>query len=341
MFHHLLVPLDGSSRAELALPIAARLARALGATLTILRVVPPSEDLIWQAVGPLHDAARVREDEWVHAEAYLQRITASKMLEGLQVVPIVTGGNAAQRILIEAQAKPTDLIILCSHGEAGFKRWRYGSVSLKVVRQSSVPVLLLRPVADGMVALTHALPQQVRVLVPLDGSHLAEEALAPALALTEALSAPQAGWLHLIGIVPLFTPELTTPGKIKAAVEAGQEYLASVQRRLLEQTTAAHSNVTIASSVAMREDVAHALVELAEIGDSMEQREGLPAFDVIAMATHGRSGLAHWVMGSVTERVLDGSRLPMLIVRPQQAAASRPAKREEREPDLVSWPGLL
>lgn len=344
MFHHLLVPLDGSSRAELALPVAARLARTLGATLTLLRAVPPPEDLVWQSIGPLYDASRVLEHEWTQAEAYVQRVAASELLEGLQVVPMVTGGNAAQRILIEAQRKSTDLIIMCCHGETGFKRWASGSVSLKVVRQSSVPVLLLRPAVEGMVALPHILPQQVRVLVPLDGSPLAEEALAPALALTQALSAPQAGWLQLRGIVPLFTPELTTPDKIEAAMEAGQTYLASVEHRLLEQVAAANANVTIASSVAMRQDVAHALVELAEVGDGGEQREGLPASDLIAIATHGRSGLAHWAMGSVTERVLDATRLPMLIVRPQQAAASRPAKREkreEREPEMVSWPGLL
>jgi nucleotide-binding universal stress UspA family protein len=341
MFHDLLVPLDGSTRAELALPVAARLARATGATLTLLRVVPPLDDLIWQSIGPLRDVSKVHEQEQAHADVYMQQIAACEMLVGLHVIPLVAQGDAAQRILAEAQAKPTDLIIMCSHGETGFKRWAIGSVSLKVARQSPIPLLLLRPAADKAATLTQTLPQQIRILVPLDGSQLAEEALAPALALTEALSAPEPGWLHLIGIIPLFTPELTTPHKVQAAVEAGQEYLASVEYRLQQQAEKADIHLTVSASVTLRQDVPYALAELAEVGDGLGQREGLPGCDVIAMATHGRSGLAHWALGSVTERVMDATRLPMLIVRPQQAAASKPAARKERDPEMVSWPGLL
>ncbi len=337
MFHQLLVPLDGYTRAEQALPVVARLARATGATLTLLRAVPPPEELARLSIRPLHDVSKAHEQEQAHANAYVQRVAAAEMLSDLHVVQMVTEGNATQCILAEAQTRQADLIVMCSHGETGLKRPTPGSVSLRVARQSSVPLLLLRPATDEAVTL----PQQVRIMVSLDGSRLAEEALAPALALTEALSAPEPGWLHLIGVIPLFTPDLTTPDSMQAAAEAGQEYLASVERRLQQQAEEADVHLRVSVSVAFRQDVPYALADLAETGDGLGQREGLPGCDVIAMATHGHSGIAHWAMGSVTERVMNATHLPMLIVRPQQAAVSKPAEQKDGDPDIVSWPGLL
>jgi len=326
MFHQLLVPLDGSASSELALPVAARVAHATGATLTLLRAVPPPEDLAWRSIGPLQDVSKAYEQEQAHANAYVQQVAAAEMLSGLHVVQMVTEGNATQRILAEAQTRQADLIVMCSHGETGLKRWAPGSVSLRVARQSPVPLLLLRPAVDEVVTLTHPLPQQVRIQVSLDGSRLAEEALAPALALTEALSAPEPGWLHLIRVIPLLTPDLTTPDEVQAAAQAGQDYLTSVEHRLQQQAEEAEVHLTVSASVVVRQDVPYALADLAETGDGLGQREGLPGCDVMAMATHGRSGLAHWAMGSVTERVMNATRLPMLIVRPQQAAVSNPAE---------------
>jgi nucleotide-binding universal stress UspA family protein len=329
MFHQLLVPLDGSASSELALPVSARLARAMGATLTLLRVVPAPEDLAWRSVGPLQDVSEAHEQEQAHANTYMQRVAAAEMLSGLHVVQMVTEGNATQRILAEAQTRQADLIVMCSHGETGLKRRVLESVSMRVARQSPVPLLLLRPAVDEVVTLAHPLPQQVRIQVSLDGSRLAEEALAPALALTEALSAPEPGWLHLIGVIPFLTPELTTADKVQAAAEAGQDYLASVEHRLQQQAEEADVHLTVSASVVLRQDVQdvpYALADLAEAGDGLGQREGLPGCDIMAMATHGRGGLAQWAMGSVTERVMNATRLPLLIVRPQQAAVSNPAE---------------
>lgn len=342
MFHHLLVPLDGSPRAELALPVAARIAHATGATLTLLRVVSLPRDMVWQSMGgPFINISEVFQQEQARADEYVQHIAALAMLEDLHVEAMAIEGNVSQRILTEAQTNQADLIVMCSRGETGLKRWAYGSVSLQVVRQSSIPVLLLHPEADEKVALMHTLPQRVRVLVPLDGSAFAEEALAPAMALIESLSAPEQGWLHLTGVVPLFTTEMMIPDKVHDAMKTGQEYLAMVERRLLRQAANTNAHLTVTTSVALHQDVAHALVDLAEVGTGLPERADGPGCDIVAMATHGRSGLAHWVMGSVTERVMDGTRLPLLIVRPQQAAVAVPAKHKERELDTASWAGLL
>lgn len=340
MFRHIVVPLDGSMHAEQALPIAARLARAMGASLTLLRAVPLAQDLVWQSMGPMPDIASALEEEEKRASTYLEHVATFDLLKDIPVTTVVTEGTAAGRILAEEQDRDADLIVMCSHGETGMKRWMLGSVSLNVVRHTTVPVLLLRPTGEGTLTTARELPAQVRLLVPFDGSLMSEAALEPALVLTQALSAPQAGWLHLMGVVSLQTTKFMTAETQQAAVDAAKDYLVSVEERLRKQT--AGTPLTVTSSVVIHSDVAEALVEAAEVGSNLEPREGAQGCDMIAMSTHGRSGLAHWVMGSVTERVLDATRLPLLIVRPATPAATRDESESMREePHLSSWPGLL
>jgi nucleotide-binding universal stress UspA family protein len=100
------------------------------------------------------------------------------------------------------------------------------------------------------------------------------------------------------------------------AVEHAKTYLAAVQERV--QGTFKDLKLSITWSVARNADVADAIIGMAEHGEEGKGMERLGGCDLIAMATHGRGGLQRWVMGSVTERVLGATRLPMLIVRPQQ-----------------------
>jgi nucleotide-binding universal stress UspA family protein len=221
----------------------------------------------------------------------------------------------------------------------------FGSVALHVARHSAVPVLMLRPGTNGHVTLPQT-TGQVRIMVPLDGSALAEEILPPAIALTKALSAPLPGALHLASIIPFFTAE--TPDELDQVVQAAQEYLASIEQRLLQAEETAHLSIT--SSVTVLADVAHALVELAETGKGMEMVKDFTGCALIAMATHGRSGILHWMMGSVTERVLASTTLPMLLVRPQEIRVKQRKTLDERnadkasisdETEFPSWVGLL
>lgn len=164
----------------------------------------------------------------------------------------------------------------------------------------------------------------MRVLVPLDGSVLAEAAVGPAATLVSVLVPLEQGIVHLVQVVrlPLAELEASTPTSPEAkAREAAlweeQAYLSRTAENL-RKGPLAHLQVTW-SAIADR-DVAGALVDLALSGQTSQGSGSTDSFDLIAMATHGRGGLQRLVMGSVTERVLSASKLPLLVMRPKEVA---------------------
>lgn len=314
MMQSIVVPLDGSALAWQAVPVAARIARASGCTLHLVRVVVLPLDAVWLGANPAQRFASIEHEAFAEATSYLEQLTRSKELQGLRVTTHVLRNNPAAEILAVAQQQHATLIVLCSHGETGLKRWILGSVALKVARQSSVPVLILRPEAVGTTASLTSPAHPVRVLVPLDGSLIAEEALEPAITLTQSLSAPAPGALHLTSVLPFYQAE-----DHMLLVKTVQNYLASVERRL--QQCMGKEGLLLTSSLLLHVDVAFALIELAETGKGAEYIPNFTGCDVIAMASHGWGSVQRWMLGSITERVLTATKLPLLIVRSQQTVA--------------------
>jgi nucleotide-binding universal stress UspA family protein len=319
MFHRILVPLDGSSRAEQALPVAARLARTSGATLTVLRVVTTSIDIDMHPVQLSGHVGLSLDAEVAQANEYLAQVASSDDLKGIDIRTEALSGTPASIILLFAKLQHVDLIVMCSHGFTGFKRWWLGNVAQHVARHSTAPVLVLHEGFPMPTALYEEIPRPVRVLVALDGSSLAETALAPAAFLSATLSAPAHGALHLVRVLPLREleeenlDEMTLAARRQAEADVAAP-LNTVKQRLREGDLA-RLNLTATSSVVVHSDVAHTLIHVAEHGEFFEDREGSPGCDVIAMSTHGRSGPQRWVLGSITERMLGATRLPLLIVR--------------------------
>ena len=139
MFRHLLVPLDGSSRAEQVLPVVARLARASQGTVTLLRVVDLTHDAITYGMGAAYISQGIIEDELSAARSYLEQWRHDPSLAGTVVQTRVVSGNPAAAIIAQADEPPIDLVILSSHGYTGMKRWLLGSVAEKVARHALVP----------------------------------------------------------------------------------------------------------------------------------------------------------------------------------------------------------
>lgn len=309
MFHYVLVPLDGSSRAERALPVAARLAHATSSSLLLVRVVSPPIDYSGGLTPVPLMNEQVIESEMNTAADYLTAVAARPPVAGIETTTEVLFGVPAQQLSEAARTHGSDLIVLCSHGRTGLARWTLGSVAHTLAHQSTVPVLVLREAET----LAHIETEQsFRTLVPLDGSALAEAALAPAQALTEALIAPERGILHLVQIVKAFPSTEKEGGASELNEEAcrqARSYLATVAERV--EASMPGRRLSVTSSVECASDVAGALLNGAE-----QERTG--GCDLIAISTHGRGGLERWVMGSVTERLLNASRLPILIVRPRQ-----------------------
>ncbi len=279
MFERIVIPLDGSATAERVLSQAARLLRRHDSEILLVRAVfvPPSLARI--------DTAKLQAAEVKAAEDYLEETSERLRLQGIRAKTKIVNGPAADAILDAAHAEKGTLIALATHGRTGLGRWMLGSVAEKIVRASDLPVLLLhsfRPESKGPpVPVGDGLTPFRRIVVPMDGSRNAE-AILPA---AEQFASLFESEVLIVHVAPAGEPE------------AGPE---------LEATVARLSKAGLkAKSLRLEGDPAGRILDAAESESA----------DLIAMTTHGRSGVSRWILGSVTERVLRASTIPLLIVR--------------------------
>jgi nucleotide-binding universal stress UspA family protein len=319
MLKRVLVPLDGSARAEQALPVAARLAQSVGGTVVLLRVVTiPNEFVAYVTLEPIATQSVINAT-LEEARTYLQSLADSDSLQGVHTETEVLLGQAAATILSVVDSHLIDLVVLCSHGYTGMTRWILGSVAEKVSQLAPVPVLVLRE--DGPLPVP-PLPQEggpLRGLIPLDGSVRAQAAIIPAAQLIAALSAPAQGALHLTRVVALPLAAQFIQNEREAILQQAKQYLNSLADQMREglfASSLADLKLSITWSVTVDPDIAARIIRVAEQGEEAEGTGVFGTSQVIAMATHGYSGLQRWLMGSITQRVLHGSKLPLLIVRP-------------------------
>jgi nucleotide-binding universal stress UspA family protein len=326
VFQRILVPLDGSERAEQAIPVAVSIARATHGSVILMQVAPRPGELYLLSVEPVdvaEDVMVAKRDEIKH---YLTQLATSEALDGVGAFTQVVDGAPAEAILAVARSQDADLIVMCSHGHTGFKRWVLGSVTQKVAWHSTIPVLVLRESGDHkLTSLSQNVGHPMRALVALDGTPFTESVVMPAAQLVAACSAPARGELHLIHLVKL--PEekdamayqwLGIGNDLKqASLHNADRYLKSVKERLILEIPAELA-VDITWSVEVCKDVAESLLKIA-------QGEGTGTHtpsDLIALTTHGGSGLYRWMKGSVAERVLNSTTMPLLIVHPQRLSLS-------------------
>lgn len=319
MLKRILVPLDGSPQAERALPLAAHLAKSAHATLLLVRAL----NLLYETgayMVRMANASLINEEalkEEMGIRWYLNGVKRSSLLSGIEVKAVVPFGMAADCILDVARDERADLVVMNSHGYTGLMRWTLGSVAQKVARYSPVPVLVLREGNGQTVVLDERAGKRVDALVALDGSLFAEASIMPAAQLVAALSAPAQGALHLARVVKVPSAEVMmayqrTEINIDLedyAFEEAKHYLRDVTTRFTRDCE--QLGVEVTWSVRRGRDVADTLVNATEL-DS-----GAGPYHLIVMTTHGLSGLQRWIVGSVTEHVLSGTRAPVLVVRPQ------------------------
>jgi nucleotide-binding universal stress UspA family protein len=325
MSTRILVPLDGSARAESALPVAARIARASGAALVQVQVA--TIPAILDSAAPVSCNAEVLAQVIDEAGDYLKTVAQERALSGVRVLTVALYGAVAQTILAVASTYQCDLIVMTSRGRTGARRWLLGSVAHKVVRSSPVPVLVLQE--RGFIPPGNR-PDggPVRALVTLDGSVPAKAALEPAARLVTALAFPGRGTLHLLRVVktlPIDGQKLSAEEVERLQDEAmrkARSYVRAVARHL-QVSRHDPPPLSITWSVASGDDIAQAIIDAAENGRDAKGAGPPGRCDLIAMATHGRSGPQRGVLGSVTERVLSAARLPLLIARPSEMDARR------------------
>ncbi len=296
----IMVPLDGSSLAERALPCARMLARGLGAELALFRAIalPPDFEEILRVVDlePERPLAQLAAE----ADDYLCRVGSRLEEDGLCVQKVVQLGRAAEAIVDYAEKVGIQLIVMATHGYGGVSRWMHGSVAERVLQSASVPVLIVCS-AEGERFASHEPLACRRILVTLDGSPVAEQALLPATAIARALAAEMV--LLRVPIAQVsgsLTGEWYVPleGTFDTANHIAEAYLERVAERLRTD------GIKVSTAIRMGA-VANVIVEYAEANH----------IDLIAMCTHGRTGLARWALGSVADRVLRARCLPLLLVR--------------------------
>jgi nucleotide-binding universal stress UspA family protein len=228
----------------------------------------------------------------------------------------VISGYPAEEILRYAEEKEVDLILMATHGRSGVRRWVLGSVADKVLHSAAVPVLLIRAGMPRDAAYEKW--SGARMLVPLDGSELAELVLPH----VEALAGPQCGAeaeVILVGICePLVLPPAMTPETSVNWGGAADEYMAKSKKSADKYLSRVQKGLTDAGLKVTLEvlegDPATEIIEYA----------GKRQVNLIVMATHGRSGLGRWAYGSVAQKVLHGGSSPILLVRPPAAPSITP-----------------
>ena len=300
MYDKILVPLDGSKAAEYALPYARCVSRGLQLPIELFAVVDTVEMARKLSAAEGLFLNSLIEDQTGRLEHYLEG--TAKNFPGGSVRCKVERGDAADGI-IEAAADPRTLIAMATHGRSGLNRWLVGSVAEKILRGAANPLLLVRagdtPISWNMAAFKS-------VLVSLDGSELAESVLPIAAELAKNLD------LEIV--------LLRVYGMPHAVQSAGEGFFDNT-----------HLDVFITSlkneSLEYLEGKMAALRKTGVKSIRTLVRQGLAADEIIscvretpnsllAMCSHGRSGVKRWVLGSVTETVVRHSTNPVLVVRP-------------------------
>lgn len=304
MFQRILVPLDGSAHAELAIPAAARIAQAFAGTIVMLYVIAPGarpEHVKGAAVYPRGET----EEQQTEATVYLRKLVASEQLASIASEVHITAGALAPALLDAVQSLGADLIVVCRHGLAGLIRWGPGSVAHKLMQQCPVPLLLLSDDEQTFAALAH---RQIRALIALDGSVQAEATLEQVARFLEGLArvSNQQGVVLLLQVAGTsagsgrFRSSLASPNEAR---QQAKLYLDAIAARFLAGDLAGY-HLEVSTLVTTESDVAQAIVQAAEHSP----------VDMIAMTTHGRGGLLRWALGSIMERVLHATGRPLFVL---------------------------
>jgi nucleotide-binding universal stress UspA family protein len=294
MFKRILVPLDGSILAESALPTAATVAQKLGATITLLHLLekaPPAS---------IHGERHLREA--AEADHYLADVAKRFFAETIGVsyhVHDEKTSNVAAGIAEHQKELSPDLIIMCSHGEGGLRRWISGTLAQKTAGYVDIPVLLVRP------AESTCQPSFERILLPLDGTSAHEAAIPMALQLARIFAAK----VHLLRVVQ--TPEaLSGPGAtvsrmlpgasrvmLDLTAEDAKHYLESVAEKFRQANISVHPEVLRGKTV---ETI---------IAEAKTHQTGL-----IILATHGKAGTTAFWAGSIAPQVADNTCSNVLLI---------------------------
>jgi len=290
-FQKVLVPLDGSTLAERAIPYARAVVARNGGEVVLFTVatITAAEMHPEQPLMPF-------------IKSYLDNAVKGLVAEGIKASAASAQGAVAEQIIEFAERNEIDLIVQSTHGYSGVRRWALGSVAHKVLHGTCIPVLLVKSKAPEISRV-----ELKRILLPLDGSAFSEIPIPYVEKLTERSAAEVV--LVRVSQHPFDIP-YTGPVDERSWPEHWHKMMKEMEQEALEyltKTEAGFQNKDIKASLhAPSGRAAERIVEVARDEN----------IDLIVMSTHGRSGVSRWVHGSVASRIAEESLQPVLLVRP-------------------------
>lgn len=300
MLKSLLIPLDGSKFGESSLPLATAVARAAGASLHLAHVHRPYEpESLLANTSFQFEGVSVDEYDELHLhreEDYLAEMAGPLGADGGTVeAKVLKGSRVAASLAAHAAAVDADMVFISSHGHSGFSRAWLGSVADEMIRTTTLPLVVTRN-TNGQDAAATGIRH---LLVPLDGSPLAESVLAPVRDLARATRA-RITLAHIVP-VPRLWPRtlLPTEDEVGPDLLGGSEYLSRIADGLRAD------GFDVATRVEPGGMPATVIVELAKQLNA----------DLLAMATHGYGGVRRTLLGSVADKVLRSSSIPVMVLR--------------------------
>ncbi len=301
MFQRLLVLLDGSPLAETAVPIAAQLARLTNGSITLLHIIER------HAPTEVHHVRHLTNID--EAQAYLHEVANRSALAGLSVDTHVhtNAVNDVTRSIIDHTAElKIDLIVMCTHGRSGPRRFLFGSNAQQVIARGTTPILLIPP------PLSEKPPQfnLRKILVTLDGNTEHEQGLPVAIDLAAVAQAS----IQLILVVPnvrTLKDEKAATGKLlplttSVILDLEQQGANDYLQLQMDKIQASHVNVQAEVS---RGDPATVVLEAVRQANA----------DLIVLSTHGKTGMDAFWSNSITPTIIDQSSAPVLLVRIQSS----------------------
>jgi nucleotide-binding universal stress UspA family protein len=295
MYEKILVPLDGSDLAEIALPYAEELAGALGCEITLIHV-SESADEKYENMHQLY-IEKIVEATRQGAERYRKNKRSKK----IEVSSVHLTGHVAEEIVDYADKENNSLIVMTTHGRSGIRRWLLGNVAAKVVRATERPVALIR--AKDTPPEAH-MERINKILVPLDGSKASEVVIPHVIELASKLDAEvvlfqvvaPSYFVYAIPGEAVLQPH--SPEDLQNMIENSKLYLDKVGAEFSEKGIKTSSEVGIGGPAE----------EIIRIADEIQ-------VDMVAMSTHGHSSISLWAFGSNADKVLHSGDTPVLLVR--------------------------
>jgi len=347
MFTRILVPLDGSTLAERAIPHAEQFARIFGSSIILLQVLDPTsyyenpnpvDPLNWQIRKTESDiymngiAVRLREDLSEDAQSNVSDEKKDRVSYSIRE------GKTAENIVNFAHAEAIDLLVISTHGSGGLSRWNISSVTQKVINLIYLPVLIIR--TYNQPEAENARIRYRRILLPIDSSRRAECALSAGIALARgeismglasvAISlspqdtspAPPSLQTKLILAAVIKPPELPMPEPYPVEVAQLSEQLMTISRQSVSNylnEMKERLSVECETCVVENNSVSSAIQELASQEDDI---------DLVVLCAHGYTGQSTWPYGSVARNYMEHGAKPVLVIQDVLRSQVKPTAAE-------------